>query len=736
VRAGTYRETVSPRHSGRTNAPITFSSYPGERPTVDGADPVAGWRDVSKAELELSGLLTPTLAAAAGDRQLWVASVYLDDPNVSNQLLVDGRMLAQARWPGSGSDLLHPNFAHAGPGTAPSLIVDPALAQPRDFWKGTIVHLWGGLAYMSQTGQVTNSQPGEIAFTGGATRCPYLCAQPGTRYYLTGTPSAMSEPGQWFAVPETDRLYLWSPTVDDPSRHQYELRRRNFGFDLSGRSNVTIRGFDLQAASVRTDASSADDVIDNLFARYVSDFNTIPVPDAASFRIRDPELLPAGIVASHLLDTGIILQGSRNALRDSIIEYSAGNGVSVQGDHNTVTGNLIRDTDYMGTYGAGIYVQGDYQVITHNTVLNSGRDGLTVISYYNGLQFANNSIAYNNILDAGLLNQDAAAIYVCCQIDGTGTSIDHNWTHDLQAKTGRGTSGFTGAGIYIDSESNHFLIHHNVSWDNAGVGLILNGFGQGLSQGNRVYNNTIGGGQVRSLVAGGVSDASDTRIVNNIFRGLVDKPSVGPGAYLAANLPYTVVPKFRNYLQSDWRLVPGSPGIAAGEPIPQITTGPHPDIGAYQSGQERWAAGCTFPGCTLLSIDEGSVGLNNAFQFSGANWQRCSRCDLSEVGIFDFAGTYSSDQVTGDAATFAFSGVGIILYALAGPDQGFASVSVDGGVEEKVDLYQEAEAGDVQVYSTPLLRPGRHTLTILVLGSHDASSGGSVVSLDRVDVLR
>jgi hypothetical protein len=544
----------------------------------------------------------------------------------------------------------------------------------------------------------------------------------------------MSEAGQWFADPVGDRVYLWTPDTDNPALHRYEMKRRNLGFDLSGRSYITLRGFNLLATSLKTDAISAHDIIDSLIARYVSHFSTIPVPDAAGFRIQDPDYLPAAVVAAHLLDTGIILEGSRNVLRDSIVEYSAGNGVSVQGAHNTVTDNLIRETDYMGTYGAGIYVQGDHQVITHNTVLDSGRDGLNVISYYNGLQFADNAIAYNNILDAGLLNQDVGAIYVCCQIDGTGTSIDHNWTHDLQVKTGRGTEGFTGAGIYIDSESDHFLIQHNVSWDNAGSGLILNGFGQGLSRSNLVYNNTIGGGEVRSLIAGSVSDASGTRIVNNIFRGLVDKPSVGPGAYLAANLTYTVDPKFRDPLQGDWRLAAGSPAIRAGESIPQIAAGPHPDLGAYQSGQARWAAGCNFPGCSPISIDDAVVGPSNAFQFFGTGWHHCS-CDLSSVGIFDFAGTYSSDQAAGDTATVAFSGVGIVLYALAGPDQGFASVSVDGGVEEKIDFYQESAAADVQVYATPLLPPGRHVLRLQVLGSHDPTSGDSLVSPDRVDVL-
>src|ERR1022692_1470664 len=43
IRAGTYRETVTPAHSGTASAPITFEAYNGENVTVSGADPIGGW---------------------------------------------------------------------------------------------------------------------------------------------------------------------------------------------------------------------------------------------------------------------------------------------------------------------------------------------------------------------------------------------------------------------------------------------------------------------------------------------------------------------------------------------------------------------------------------------------------------------------------------------------------------------------------------------------------------------
>ena len=43
LRAGTYRETVVPAHSGTAAAPITYAAYGNEVVTIDGADLLSGW---------------------------------------------------------------------------------------------------------------------------------------------------------------------------------------------------------------------------------------------------------------------------------------------------------------------------------------------------------------------------------------------------------------------------------------------------------------------------------------------------------------------------------------------------------------------------------------------------------------------------------------------------------------------------------------------------------------------
>src|SRR5262249_32474885 len=148
----------------------------------------------------------------------------------------------------------------------------------------------------------------------------------------------------------------------------------------------------------------------------------------------------------------------------------------------------------------------------------------------------NNTISYNDIYNFGMLNHDVGGIYGCCNLDGTGTSTDHNLVHDNQSKDGGGiTNGYSGAGIYFHNGSGHFLVHHNVSWNNAGDGIRLNGYGTGNSLSNLVYNNTLAGGQDRSIALGGVTTATGSVIDNNIFRGSTDSYGSPGGTYGSHN---------------------------------------------------------------------------------------------------------------------------------------------------------------------------------------------------------
>ena len=83
ILSGTYRETVTPAHSGTAGSPITFAAYPGAIPIVSGADVLnLTWSVYSNSIYQAS--------TAASFRQLFV----------------DGVMMNEARWPNASVDNL------------------------------------------------------------------------------------------------------------------------------------------------------------------------------------------------------------------------------------------------------------------------------------------------------------------------------------------------------------------------------------------------------------------------------------------------------------------------------------------------------------------------------------------------------------------------------------------------------------------------------------------------------
>jgi hypothetical protein len=156
---------------------------------------------------------------------------------------------------------------------------------------------------------------------------------PGPRnpFFLAGKLSELDAGGEWFRGSTTSTLYLWTPASDHPSEHTVEVKRRPLAFNLPGRSFITIQGFNLFAASVFTDTQSQYIVIDSLKAQYASHQTLITNP-AVSF-----------IGASN---SGSVLNGSNNVLRNSDIRFSSGNGVVAGGPGQPIFNNVIHDADY------------------------------------------------------------------------------------------------------------------------------------------------------------------------------------------------------------------------------------------------------------------------------------------------------------------------------------------------------------------------------------------------------
>ncbi len=704
IRGGTYRETVTPKASGTATARITFARYNDEQVTVSGADRISGWASYQGAIYKAPATLAPGYGAT---------ETPANDDLAANQVFADGIMLPEAQYPAPGADATRPASISIpsitkGSGTRTGTLSDPAL--PALSPPGALAVIFTG-GWTTASGTVTASGAGSLSYALPASdRYLYPPNLGNKKYRVLGSLSLLTEPGEWFFDSAAKQLYVWAPGGGIPSG--IEAKRRNYAFDLRGRTDITVSGIGVTASTVITDASSTGIVLDSITGSYLSHFQTQQYNAA----------LPYGGVydAAHRLDTGIILNGSGNVLENSVLHHSAGNGVALAGNDNTVRNNLIHDVAYGGTYTSGITMFGGStgELATGNTIYATGRDGININTNVAALQkFHGNRLSYNDVSGYGTLQRDLGGIYTCCEIDWSGSRIDHNTVHDPSS----------GTAIYLDNGTYNTQVDHNVTWNSAGEGLNINPSGNsGSGSGFLIANNTFAG-PVDSVH--GMSARADARFANNIYTMAAN---VSADAVSDHNIGKSVDPLFVDRAAADFRLAAGSPALNAGIAIPGVTvnsTG-SADIGAYESGA-GWASGCSMPGChsrAAVSVDDAATG-TTAISYHGSNWRHCTGCS---AGAALYGGSNSWDSTAGDTAVLTFTGTAVAYSAVRDSVHGIAEVSVDGGPVVKVDLYSPTRKGDATVWSSGPLAAGSHTLTIRVTGTRNPSSKGAFVTIDRL----
>jgi hypothetical protein len=441
VRAGTYRETVTP------NSGVTITSYDSESVTVDGSDPVTAWT------LFQGSIYKATATLGTGD---------------TNQIFVGNQMMTEARWP-NGDDLFNVNWASAQAGTTVSKIVDANL--PHINWTGAKIHTWSGTdPWNAQTGTITESQIGELTISlDSVCYQAFICPTAGGYYYVFGSLGALDVQREWFYDNASSTVYFWAPNNADPNTLDVRAKQRQFAFDLSGRSNVTIQNINIFASAINSNVSSANNILDGLNAQYVSHYTR--VPDAVGS--------PTSFQFVHIADSGIVINGSGNVLRNSVISYSAGNDVTLMGTNNTVKNNLIHHADYMANFCSGISVMGTGHTVQNNTVHTNGRQAIFPNSVPDvSVPPSNNDISYNNLYNWMVLTRDGGELYVnlfsvTTNNDVTGTRIHHNWLHDTQVLVPGAADNFPLSGVYLDEDAGGFEVDQNVFWNNQNQNFLI-----------------------------------------------------------------------------------------------------------------------------------------------------------------------------------------------------------------------------------------------------------------------
>ena len=558
LRAGTYRETVTVKNDGRSGEPIVFAPATGEVAVVSGADVIGGW-SVWKGSIYRATATLPV-------------NGYADEGFAANQVFVNGVAMTEARWPNTGVDPLTPtlkgccvNMDGGDPLKVRITASDvPVLGAA---WAGATV--WANEWYTTRTGTVSGGVAGDLT---GTMKTDYF--RNAYWFYLTGKLELLDAEREWHYDGSTGSVYLWAPGGSVPSG--VEVKRRNVAFDLGGHSYVQLKNLSIFAATITSTGASHDLVLDGIDAKYVSHHVTLP-PLPAAFR--NPLGDNNWSLVSHAHDSGIQLRGTGNTLKNSRVDGSAGNLVTVEGTRHTIENNILLTANYASTYAASVYASGSEHKILHNTISGSGRSAITALFYSTGSDFQNNEIAYNDISRFGALSSDLGAIYVCCSVNLQGTRIHHNRIHSPFGYS----YWWDVAGIYTDNDSYNVTVDHNVIYNMDVHFPKAAKISTKYTASELIYNNVF--------LAPFELASGDNRytVRNNIFR----QTAGGTGPGVSNNLFSDVDPLFVAPASFDYRLGTGSPAIGGGVPVSGIETGR--DVGAYPSGAPAWTAGASRP---------------------------------------------------------------------------------------------------------------------------------------------
>jgi len=415
VHGGTYRETVKPKNSGTAKRPIVFRAAAGETVLVTGADAITGWNT------DTPGTYSAPVAVSLGN---------------DNQVFFDEQMMTEARWPNkTSSSLLIADGAAISQGgngwiickNLPDTLTDDSL-------KGAVIWVMAKSKWSSWTATVTGYVANEkkILFPPSDNKwiTDYHNPAGGGTFYLTGPAALFDAENEWYYA--DGRLHIHPPNGVDPNQHQVYAKTRLLAFDLSNRKHVIVEGFHIQAATLAL-TNAEDCTVTGITAKYLSHTHG----GHTVYDVGEP--------------SGIDVSGKRNCIRDSEIAFSAGNGISLDGERQSVINCWIHDTDYLGCYNSPVKMAGFGQMISHCTINDTGRDCIYVAG-------AGHLIEYNDISHAGMLASDLGLLYTGGN-DGGGTEIHHNFMHDV------GTPHATGVyfnGLYLDNYTSNYVLHHNL----------------------------------------------------------------------------------------------------------------------------------------------------------------------------------------------------------------------------------------------------------------------------------
>jgi len=686
IRAGTYRETVTPTNSGTAGSPITYRNYNNETVTISGADPITG---VTWAQEGTTSIYRATLPASGPGAMTL---------NNQNQILVNGRPLVLARWPNVSADLsiVRPNLSRitgmVNMGSTVSNqwtleVTDPNL--PNINWTGALMGIqchvtapWGTAkvtAFDNATKKLTiQIRPPHTAVG----NLPFFedqigSGKNGSKFWLSGISAALDAPGEWFYNPSTRELRVWLPTSDSPANHTIEVRaNRQWAFDLTQKNYITLQGLKFLATSVTTETFpngselNTQATAQSIFFNPASPRSRNVILDGLSFAsvfhadsvdTNGGTFDPEDPYSTLSVKAGVVVAGLNHIMRNCLVEGSAANGIVVLGEGHLISNNVIHNVALLALEHSGIYM-GDTWHYSKNIEVKNNSIYDTANYFIRFYAARGCTIHHNDCWGGKTMVTDGGGIYSWGS-DGRGdtpwrTEVAYNRVHDGYV------DGYGSMGIYLDSFSKNYIIHHNVVW-NQDIGIAINDpdhenidyvhntcsegiagdssmlcatlNNNGSSYTNQDINPNVTGTQqnnsVRSnLITGYLVQDYDA----NSDDPILDKNLIGktrsiylPAQNASTGFVVSTDPLFTNRAGLDFTLQAGSPAVDAGSttqvavrvkadgsvlanPAVDSYVGSAPDIGAF----ERGATGVNAWGLVGSSLITSQNLLSNPTQLS------------------------------------------------------------------------------------------------------------------------